>query len=51
LSLAGTQVTDAGLPHLKALTKLSALDLDNTHVTDAGVNKLKRALPRLKLDP
>jgi hypothetical protein len=45
LNLDGTQVSDAGLVHLKRLTKLSQLNLFNTRVTDAGVNELKQALP------
>jgi len=34
-------VTDAGLEHLKELTKLKALYLSNTQVTDAGLEHLK----------
>ena len=41
-----TQVTDAGLVHLKGLTKLGLLDLSDTQVTDAGVAELKKALPK-----
>ena len=39
-----TQVTDAGLVHLK-VTKLALLRLDTTAVTNAGVAELKKALP------
>ena len=49
LRLAGTQITDAGLVHLKALTSLQVLSLDNTQVTDAGVAKLKEALPDCRI--
>ena len=45
-----TQVTDAGIEHLKGLTKLLGLDLRATHVTDAGVEELKSALPNLRID-
>jgi len=44
----GTQVTDAGLVHLKGLTKLQQLDLLDTQVTDAGLVHLK-GLTKLKL--
>jgi hypothetical protein len=42
-----TQVTDAGLVHLKGLTKLIELALNGTQVTDTGVEELERALPKL----
>ena len=41
LNLSHTQVTDAGLVHLKGLTKLGQLCLDNTQITDAGLAHLK----------
>jgi Leucine-rich repeat (LRR) protein len=44
LALNGTQVSDAGLEHLKELTSLRRLDLRFTQVTDVGVNELKKAL-------
>ena len=34
-------MTDAGLEHLKGLTKLQWLDLAGTEVTDAGLEHLK----------
>ena len=40
-----TDITDAGLVHLKALTSLQTLELDQTQVTDAGVARLQEALP------
>ena len=49
VSLANTSVTDAGLEHLKGLTKLKELDLESTNVTDAGVKKLQQALPNCKI--
>lgn len=41
LLLGRTQITDAGLEHLKGLTGLIVLDLEDTEVTDAGVKHLK----------
>jgi hypothetical protein len=40
LSLSGTQVTDAGLVHLKGMTGLRTLDLSDTQITDAGLAHL-----------
>ncbi len=37
------------LEHLKRLTKLQSLYLQNTKVTDAGVKKLQQALPQCKV--
>ena len=39
--LSGTQVTDAGLEHLKGLINLVYLELSGTQVTDAGLVHLK----------
>jgi hypothetical protein len=36
-----TPVTNAGLEHLKGLTKLQKLDLDRAQITDAGLKHLK----------
>jgi len=41
----GTNISDAGIEHLKGLTKLPVLLLDGTHVSAAGKEKLKAALP------
>ena len=49
LGLGLTQVTDAGLIHLKGLTKLKWLHLDDTQVTGAGVADLEKALPNCKI--
>jgi hypothetical protein len=40
LDLSHTQVSDAGLGHLKALKQLRCLDLDGTRITDAGLQHL-----------
>ena len=39
--LHGTRITDAGLEHLRGLTKLQRLNLSFTEVTDAGLDHLK----------
>ena len=39
--LVGTDVTDAGLPHLRDLTQLRSLNLDDTQITDSGLAHLK----------
>ena len=39
--LGRSQVTAAGLVHLKGLTKLTYLELRNTSITDAGLLHLK----------
>ena len=49
LYLWGTQVTDAGLVHLKGLTNLICLELAEARGTDAGVAELQRALPNCKI--
>jgi Leucine-rich repeat (LRR) protein len=41
VNLADTQVTDAGLEHLKGLTGLKVLWLGGTHVTGSGLKFLK----------
>ena len=43
-----TQVTDAGLAHLKGMTKLQTLDLADAQVTDAGLKHL-HGLAQLKV--
>ena len=49
IDLRGTQVTDAGLEHLKGLTGLEYVYLNNTQITDAGVEDLKKALPQCNI--
>ncbi len=44
-----TPVGDAGLVHLRGLTRLYSLTLNNTQVTDAGVAELQKALPNLAI--
>ena len=41
VALGGTQITDAGLKHLKGLTSLTVLSLRQTQITDAGLEPLK----------
>ena len=45
LNLNRTEITDAGLSHLKKLTNLQTLFLKDTKVTDAGIPELQEALP------
>jgi hypothetical protein len=45
LNLAGSQVSDAGLVHLKKVSGLTTLDLRATNVTAKGVNDLRQSLP------
>jgi hypothetical protein len=49
LKLDGTQVSDAGLPRLNALTGLRVLTLVGTQVTDAGCDRLRRFLPECNI--
>ena len=44
------EISDAGLVHLKGLTKLTYLYLTNTQVTDAGIAGLKKALPNCAIN-
>ena len=46
LYLDGTPVADAGLVHLKGLTELETLSMDETQVTEVGVAEPKKALPK-----
>ncbi|PHS06121.1 MAG: hypothetical protein COA78_14620 [Blastopirellula sp.] len=41
VNLHDTQITDAGLEHLKGMTSLTFLMLNNTQVTDSGLEHLK----------
>ena len=45
LNLSNTKVTDAGLVHLKSMSRLTKLTLTGTPVTDAGVAEAKKWLP------
>ena len=48
VSLHLAKITDAGLVHLKGLTNLPTLWLDDTLVSPAGVAELQKALPNCK---
>ena len=43
-------MTDAGLQHLKGLTNLQTLELDNTQVTATGLTDLRKALPDCQIE-
>jgi len=45
LNLSGTKVTDAGLVHLKGMSRLTKLNVSRTAVTDQGVAEAKKFLP------
>jgi hypothetical protein len=49
LSLLDSQVSDAGLVHLKNLQGLQILLLNGSKVTDAGLREIRQALPRAKV--
>ena len=49
LQLQHTAISDAGLAHLCGLRELEELFLQDTKVTLAGINKLKRAVPNLRV--
>jgi hypothetical protein len=49
-NLADTNVSDAGLAHLKSCAHLTWLDIRGTKATDPGVAALKSALPNLEYD-
>ena len=49
LNLNRTEITDAGLSHLKKLTNLQTLFLKDTKVTDAGIAELQEALPNCEI--
>ena len=49
VNLRSTRVTDAGLEHLKGLTKLQTLVLFSTKVTAAGVKDLQAVLPKCSI--
>ena len=42
---AGSNITDAGLAHLKTLAALKSLELGQTRVTDQGLAVLQKRLP------
>ena len=44
------QVTDAGLVHLRGLTRLQILTLNKTQLTDAGLQHLSGLTNLLRLD-
>jgi internalin A len=50
LNLSRTKITDAGLAHLRSLTKLQDLNLVDTSVTRAGVQRLQKAMPAVRIE-
>jgi len=45
------RITDAGLEHLKGLSNLKHLDLDDKKVTAEGRAMLRKALPNCEIYP
>ena len=45
LNVSGTKITDAGLIHLKAILRLTKLNVTRTAVTEQGVKNAKKFLP------
>lgn len=50
VSVRCSKVTDASVPHLKALTHLSRLELYGTRISDEGLQELQQALPATTID-
>jgi hypothetical protein len=50
VDLSFSQVSDAGLVHLKGMSELYELHLKNTKVTAKGVRELKVALPKCRIN-
>jgi hypothetical protein len=49
LDLSSTRVTDDGFSQLVGMAELTSLGLRNLYVSDAGTERLKRVLPRVKI--
>jgi hypothetical protein len=49
LMLVGTKVSDAGLVHLKALTRLQWLHLRGPRISHEGVQEFQQALPKVDI--
>jgi hypothetical protein len=48
VSLFDTQITDAGVEHLEALTQLETILVEKTKITEAGRQRLLAKNPKLK---
>jgi len=49
LELSFSEISDAGLAHLKGLSGLQELYLNNTQISDAGAEELESALPQCSI--
>jgi Leucine-rich repeat (LRR) protein len=49
LDLQNTQISDAGLPHLRGFRRLRELDLTGTRVSPAAAAELRAALPKVRI--
>jgi hypothetical protein len=50
LSIYGSHITDAAVPHLAVLKNLRRLELYGTRISDAGLERLRAALPATEID-
>lgn len=51
LWLTGTQVTDESIAALAGLAKLKTVDVQRTQITEPGLNRLRKAMPHLEINP
>jgi hypothetical protein len=49
VTLDNTDITNAGLEHLKGLPNLRSLNLHKTKVTEEGLRQLREALPKCRI--
>jgi hypothetical protein len=50
LILFHTSIGDAGLLHLKKMSRLRSLSVENTKTTEVGLFELREALPKLVIN-
>jgi hypothetical protein len=50
LDVTNTEVSDAGIEHLKGLRHLNTLNHSGSRITPEGIAKLRRSIPQLRTD-